>query len=127
MRNTGVSKGPAKSNRGVSLIAASGFLLVIFLSGNGSVTAEVAKPAWQLKWEETVSKAQQEGQLKIYSGSPFYTYHSIINAFRHSYPGIKVVFVGARGGSHRPVIDRTFLTMPPPMDLTISIWCGPCL
>jgi len=44
-----------------------------------------------------VSKAEQEGELKIYSGSPFYTYYSIINTFRKSYPGIKVVFVGARG------------------------------
>ena len=104
MCNTVVSKEPAKSRRGASIMATSVFFLVIFLSFNGSVAARDTKPAWQLKWEETVSKAEQEGQLKIYSGSPFYTYHSIINAFRKSYPGIKVVFIGARGSQIAPRI-----------------------
>ncbi len=104
MRNIDVSKNRAKCRWGTPVTLTSVVFLVIFLSFNGSVATAQAKSAWQLKWEETVTKAEQEGELKIYSGSPFYTYHSIINAFRSSYPEIKVVFFGARGSQIAPRI-----------------------
>lgn len=104
MRNVG--KAIKFSNRAwvPYLIAAIVILLVFFESGVGSVATGQTKPAWELKWDETVRNARQEGELKIYSGSPFYTYHSVINAFRSSYPEIKVVFVGARGSQIAPRI-----------------------
>ena len=71
-------------------------LLVVFALLGTLRDARGQSDGWQREWARTVEAARKEGQVNIYIGG----WEAVIEsgAFQKTYPEIKVVSVGGRGG-----------------------------
>lgn len=65
-------------------------------------TPTPAKAAWEIEWEETVAKAQEEGELVIIGGSAAVYYRPVFQAFQEKF-GINVE---STTGSTRDLVSR---------------------
>jgi iron(III) transport system substrate-binding protein len=76
-------------------ILAVGWILVPLPWQEGKAIAGMAKPAWQVEWEETVEAAKKEGEVTVYISG----WEEVISAglFQRAFPQIKVLAVTGRG------------------------------
>ena len=74
----------------------------VSLADEGETASD--KEPWEIEWEETIAKAQEEGELVIIGGSAAVMFRPVFRAFGDKF-GIDV---RSGGGSTRQLTDRIF-------------------